>query len=188
MTLYKKRGFTTKEKVSSNLPRSLINGKKHCYTRSSLFNKFIRELATCGPWLIFEIKKTSSSSSKLWSRQKKLEKKYYFVKNIVFIVSHHILILINILFTLFSYCFANFTRLLRNLCIQISGMLDGMSLSLISFVRRLITITSMASKRTQVVHVNKGSDKIVIVQSTLNIATGPMTRSKTKSTSSLSTK
>ena len=46
----------------------------------------------------------------------------------------------------------------------------------------------MAPKRTQVVHVNKGSDKIVIVQSTLNIATGPMTRSQTKSTSSLSTK
>ena len=44
------------------------------------------------------------------------------------------------------------------------------------------------SKRTRVVHVNKGNDKIVIVQLTHNTATGPMTRSKAKSTSSLSTK
>ena len=74
------------------------------------------------------------------------------------------------------------------MCVQISGMPSGTSLPLISFVRRLIIITSMESKRTQVVHVNKGSDTIVIVQSTHNTATGPMTHSKTKSTSSLSTK
>ncbi|KAJ9678800.1 hypothetical protein PVL29_020866 [Vitis rotundifolia] len=46
----------------------------------------------------------------------------------------------------------------------------------------------MAPKRTQVVHVNKGNDKIVITQSTHDTATGPMTRSKAKSTSSISTK
>ena len=37
-------------------------------------------------------------------------------------------------------------------------------------------------------HVNKGSDKIVIVKSTHNTTMGPMTCSKAKSTSSLSTK
>ena len=47
---------------------------------------------------------------------------------------------------------------------------------------------SMVPKRTQVVHVNKGNDNIVIAQSTHNTATGPMTRNKAKSTSSLSTK
>ena len=46
----------------------------------------------------------------------------------------------------------------------------------------------MAPKRTQVVHVNKGNDKIVIAQSTHDTAMGPMTRSKAKSTSSISTK
>ena len=46
----------------------------------------------------------------------------------------------------------------------------------------------MAPKRTQIVHVNKGNDKIVSVQSTHDTAMGPMTHSKTKSTSSLSTK
>ena len=67
-------------------------------------------------------------------------------------------------------------------------MLSGTSLSLISFVRRLISTTSMAPKRTQVVHVNKGNDKIVIAQSTHDAATGLTTRSKEKSTSSLLTK
>ena len=46
----------------------------------------------------------------------------------------------------------------------------------------------MAPKKTQVVHVNKGNDKIVITQSTHDTATGPMTHSKAKSTSSISTK
>ena len=46
----------------------------------------------------------------------------------------------------------------------------------------------MTPKRTQVVHVNKGNDKIVNAQSTHDAATGPMTRRKAKSTSSLSIK
>ncbi|KAJ9693708.1 hypothetical protein PVL29_009589 [Vitis rotundifolia] len=46
----------------------------------------------------------------------------------------------------------------------------------------------MTPKRIQVVHVNKGNDKSVIAQSTHDAATGPMTCSKAKSTSSLSTK
>ena len=46
----------------------------------------------------------------------------------------------------------------------------------------------MTPKRTQVVHVNKGNDKIIIAQSTHDAAMGPMTHSKAKSTSSLSTK
>ncbi|KAJ9693467.1 hypothetical protein PVL29_012302 [Vitis rotundifolia] len=46
----------------------------------------------------------------------------------------------------------------------------------------------MAPKRTQVVHVNKCNDDLVITQSTHNAATGPMTRNKAKSTSSISTK
>ena len=46
----------------------------------------------------------------------------------------------------------------------------------------------MTPKRTQVVHVNKDNDKIIITQLTHDAATGPMTRSKAKSTSSLSTK
>ena len=46
----------------------------------------------------------------------------------------------------------------------------------------------MAPKRTQVVHDNKGNDKIIIAQSTHDTATGPMTRSKAKSTSSISIK
>ena len=61
-------------------------------------------------------------------------------------------------------------------------------MSLISFVRRLISTSLMAPKRTQVVHVNKGNDKIVIAQSTHDTATSPMTCSNAKSTSSLSTK
>ena len=60
-------------------------------------------------------------------------------------------------------------------------MPGGTSLSLMSFVRRLISCTSTAPKRTQVVHVNKGNDKIVIGQSAHNTATGPMNRSKAKS-------
>ena len=44
------------------------------------------------------------------------------------------LILINILFILFSYCFANFVGLLWNLCVQISDMANWTSLPLISFV------------------------------------------------------
>ena len=47
---------------------------------------------------------------------------------------------------------------------------------------------SMTSKRIQVVHVNKSSDKIVIAQATHNTAMGPMTRSKVKWTSSPSIK
>ena len=92
------------------------------------------------------------------------------------------------MFTLFSYCFANFVGLLRNLCVQISGIPSGTFLRFISFVRRLITTTLMAPKRTQVVHVNKGNDNIIIAQLTHDTSTGPMTRSKAKSTSSLSTK
>ena len=46
----------------------------------------------------------------------------------------------------------------------------------------------MTPKITQVVHVNKDNDKIVIAQSTHDAATGPMTHRKAKSTSSLSTK
>lgn len=74
------------------------------------------------------------------------------------------------------------------MCVQISGTPDGTSLPLISFVRRLISTTSMTPKRTQVVHVNKGNDKIDFAQSTHDTAMGLMTRSKAKSTSSLSTK
>ena len=47
---------------------------------------------------------------------------------------------------------------------------------------------SMAFKRTYVLHVNKGNDQIIIAQLTHNTATTPITRSKLKSTSSLSTK
>ncbi|KAJ9706563.1 hypothetical protein PVL29_001840 [Vitis rotundifolia] len=46
----------------------------------------------------------------------------------------------------------------------------------------------MTPKRTKVVHVNKGNDKVVIAQLTHDAATGPMTCSKAKSTFSLSTK
>ena len=74
------------------------------------------------------------------------------------------------------------------MCIQIFGTPDWTSLPLISFVRRLISTTLMTPKRTQVVHVNKGNDKIVIVQSTHDSVTGPMTRRKAKTVSSLSTK
>ena len=77
---------------------------------------------------------------------------------------------------------------LRNLCVQISSTSGGTSLSLISFFRRLISTLSMAPKRTQVVHVNKGNNKIVITQSTHDTATSPMTHSKAKSTSSILTK
>ena len=79
-------------------------------------------------------------------------------------------------------------QILRNLCVQIFGTPDGISLPLISFVIRLISTMLMTPKRNQVVHVNKGDDKIVITQSTHDVATGPMTRSKAKSISSLSTK
>ena len=67
-------------------------------------------------------------------------------------------------------------------------MPSGTSLPLISFVRRIISTMSMAPKRTQVMHVNKGNDKIIIAQSTHNTAIVPMTRSKAKATSSISTK
>ena len=122
---------------------------------------------------------------------KELDGKYSFVKKYIYYFwdcTPRILILIIILFALFSYYFANFVWLLWNLCVQISGMLGRTSLSLISFIRKMITTTSMASKRIQVVHVNKGSDKIVIAQSTHNTVMGPITRSKAKSTYSPSTK
>ena len=61
-------------------------------------------------------------------------------------------------------------------------------LCLLSLFRRLISTSSMTPKRTQVVHVNKGNDKIIIAQSTHDAAMGPMTHSKAKSTSSLSIK
>ena len=79
-------------------------------------------------------------------------------------------------------------KILRNLCVQIFGTPGGTSLPFNSFVRRLISTMLMAPKKTQVVHVNKGNNKIVITQSTHDTATGPMTRSKAKSTSSVSTK
>ena len=74
------------------------------------------------------------------------------------------------------------------MCVQISGKPSGTSLPLIYFLRRLISTMSMTPKRTQVVHVNKGNDMIVIVQSTHDTATVPITHSKAKSTSSISTK
>ena len=109
-------------------------------------------------------------------KAKESEGKHSFGKNIIFeIVPTIFLILINILFALFSY----FVLLI---------FAGGTSLPLISFVRRLISTSLIPPKRTQVVQVNKGNDKIVITQSTHDAATGPMTRSKAKSTSSLSTK
>ena len=106
-------------------------------------------------------------------KAKEFEGKYYFGD-----CTHNILISINILFVLFFY----FVLLILQefWCIQISGMPGGTSLPLISFVRILVYITSIAPKRTQVVHVNKGDDNIVIAQSTHDAIMGPMTRSKAK--------
>ena len=67
-------------------------------------------------------------------------------------------------------------------------MPDATYLPLISFFRRLIITMSITSKRIQVMHLNKGSDKIVIVQSMHNTVTGLMTHNKAKLTSSLSRK
>ena len=112
-------------------------------------------------------------------------KAYYFWRCTHYIFNFH-----KYLFALFFYfvLLISQDQSLRNLCVQISGMPGGTSLSLISFVNKLISTTSMTPKRTQVVHVNKGNDKIVIAQSTHDAATGPMTCSKAKSTSSLLTK
>lgn len=54
--------------------------------------------------------------------------------------------------------------------------------ALISFVKKLITTKTMTFKNTQVAHVNKGDDKIVITQATNSTSKSPMTSSKEKST------
>ena len=107
-------GFTTKERASSNLPSTSVNSKRTVtrvlrHSTRSFGNKPLMAL----DWfrLIFEIKKTSSLYSKVWSRQKNqrenilLERILFFeiVPTTIFLIS------INILFVLFSYfCFANF--------------------------------------------------------------------------------
>ena len=122
-------------------------------------------------------------------KTKESEGNYSFVKNIIFeIVSHNFNFNKIFVGIIFSYYFVNFVGLLWNLCVQISGPPGVTSLPFISFIRRLITTTLMTSKKTQVAYVNKGSDKIVIIQSTHNNAMGPMTHSKEKSTYSLSKK
>ena len=102
------------------------------------------------------------------------------------IVPYNIFILINILFELllllllFCYCFAYIAGPFVKFVRTNFWHADGTSLPFIYFVRKLITTMSMTSKRIQVVHANKSSDKIVIAQSTHNTAMGPMTRSKVK--------
>ena len=46
----------------------------------------------------------------------------------------------------------------------------------------------MTFKKIQVTHVDKGDDKIVITKPTRSTSTGPITRTKAKSTIALSTK
>lgn len=68
------------------------------------------------------------------------------------------------------------------MCVQIFGTLDGTSLSLIYFVKKLITTKTVTFKNTQAAHVKKGDDKIVITQATHSTFMGPTTCSKEKST------
>lgn len=71
------------------------------------------------------------------------------------------------------------------MCVQIFGTLDGTSLSLIYFVKKLITTKI---KNTQAAHVKKGDDKIFITQATHSTFMDPTTCSKAKSTTAPSKK
>ena len=64
--------------------------KKNCYTHSSPFNEFIREQAICGPWLIFEIKKTSSLFFKLWSKWKNRRENIFCKEYYIWDCTHNI--------------------------------------------------------------------------------------------------
>ena len=124
-------------------------------------------------------------------KAKESEGKYSFGKIFFFLILYPQYFNVNKYFVHIIFLFVLLIlqdQILRNLCVQIFGTPDGISLPLISFVIRLISTMLMTPKRNQVVHVNKGDDKIVITQSTHDVATGPMTRSKAKSISSLSTK
>ena len=93
--MYGKKDFTIKEKVSSNLPTSSINGKKK--STSSFRKKPFRPLIDIqiqGNKFVIVLQ--------VVVKTKESEEKYSFVKNIIFeIVPHNILISINILFALF---------------------------------------------------------------------------------------
>ena len=68
------------------------------------------------------------------------------------------------------------------------GTLGGTSLPLISSAKKVNTTKTMTSKMSQVAHVNKRDDKIVITQVTHSTYTGLMTHRKAKLTTILSVK
>ena len=99
--MYGKRGFTTKEKVSSNLHASSVNDKRTAtrvfrHLTSSFENKPLVAL----DWYSKSIKHHRCSSS--CGQSERIGEKIFFVKNIIFeIVPTIFLISINILFALF---------------------------------------------------------------------------------------
>ena len=118
-------GFTTKERVSSNLSTSSINGKRTNtlvlrYSTRSFGNKLLVTL----DWPS-KSRKHHRRLSKC-DQGKRIKGKIFFVgKNIIFeIVPATFSISINILFTLFSlFCFANFCRIkFYEICAYISKL------------------------------------------------------------------
>ena len=158
--LYGKRGFTTKEKVSSNLPATSVNGKRivtHVLCHST---RLFRNKPLVGLDWSLKSRKHYHRLSK-YDQGKRIRGKTFFWKEYYFWDCTHNIFNFNKYFVCIIFLFVLLIlqdQNLRNLCVQIFGTPYETSLPLISFVRRLISTTSMAPKRTQVMHINKGDD------------------------------
>ena len=101
----RERGFTTKEKISSNLPTSLLNQKNYTCVLLHSTNSFGKK--PYRPLIDLQIQGNKFVIVlQVVVEIKESEGKYSFIKNIIFeIVPHNILISINILLTLFFLLF-----------------------------------------------------------------------------------
>ena len=131
---------TTKEKLSSNLPTSSVNEKRTtthilCHSTSSFENKPLVALG----WSSKSRKRHRRSSS--CGQSKRSRGKIFFWKEYYIWYCTHNIFNFNKYFVhiIFLFVLQISQDLLWNLCVQISGTPNGTSMSLISFVRRLIS-------------------------------------------------
>ena len=134
-TLHRKKSFTKRKRLHK-IFLQVYEITKLLHTCSLSFNKFIWENTHLGPWLIFNSKKTfpltSFESLLNWLNKRN----YSFVKNITTKIVLPINFNINFYSYYFSFKFYSFCRTLQNLCPQIYGTPNGISLPLISFTKK----------------------------------------------------
>ena len=125
----------------------------------------------------------------MWSRQKNQIKIFFWKEYYFWDCTHNILnfnkYFVCIIFLFVLLILQNFDEI----CVYkfLARPMGPLYLSSL-LIKRLISTTSIAPKRAQIVHATKGNGKIIIAQSTHDIVTTLMTCSKAKLTSSLSTK